>query len=132
MDIRNITPGSNLSADRLRSESRDKINQVEKSSSTQNNAEDAPTPKDRVEISDAGQVASADLSPEAVVQLRMARRALSELPTLSDDRAAAIKERVENGYYSESAQIRSTARGIVYEMLGMPPEQAPPPSADEE
>lgn len=130
MDIRNVNSGSNLPPDRLRSESRDQIDEVEKSSSTQNDAEDTPRSHDRVEISDAGQMASTDLAPESVAKLHMARRALDVLPALSADRAADIKERVENGYYSEPEQIRSTARGLLNEMMSMPPEGSPP-STDE-
>ena len=123
MDIRNVNSGSNLPADRLQSEPKDNVNQVEESSSTKNDTDDTstPTPQDRVEISDAGQMASADLSPE-VMKLHMARRALENASPLSPERVAEIQERVQTGYYSEAGQIRDAARNIVHELLGMPPE----------
>lgn len=122
MDIHNVNSSSNLPPDRLRSEARDKVHQGEESSTPQNDPDGTPTPQDRVEISDAGQMASTDLSPEAVIKLREARRALHDLPSLSADRAAELAERVQNGYYSDAQQIRRTARGIAHELMGQPPE----------
>lgn len=124
MDIRNINSGSNLPADQLRPDSRDKVDQVEKSSTAENDTEDTSTstPQDRVEISDAGQMARVDLAPDEVAKLRMAHRALNDLPPLPSDRIDELKERVEDGYYSQPDQIRSTARGLAQELLGMPPE----------
>lgn len=124
MDIRNVNPGSNVPADRLRSESNDKVNQVEESSSAENDTEDTsrPTPQDRIEISDAGQMANVDLSLDEVMKLRMARRALHDIPPLSPDRITDIKERVRAGDFNQPKEIRKVARGFVNEMLGVPPE----------
>lgn len=124
MDIRNINSGSHLPTDRLRSESKDDVDQVEESSSAQNDTDDTsnPVPQDRVEISDAGQKASVDLSPDEIAKLRMARRALHDISPMPPERAGEIRERAEAGHFSQPEQIRNTARNIVHEMLGMPPE----------
>lgn len=124
MDIRNVNSGSNVPADRLRSDSNNSVDQVEEASSVENDTDDASTstPQDRVEISNAGQMANVELAPEDVMELRMARRAMEELPPLSPDRIADVRDRINTGYYSQPEQIRSTARNMVQEMLGIPPE----------
>ena len=123
MDIRNVNSGSNMPPDRLRSDS-SQVDQVEKASSVENETDDssASTPQDRVELSDAGQIASVDLASNDVMELRMARRAMYDLKPISSDRVAELRDRIGTGYYSQPEQIRETARGMVYELFGMPPE----------
>lgn len=122
MDIRNINSGSSMSPDRLRPDP-NKVDQVEEASPVENDTDDAAasTPQDRVEISDAGQMASVDLTDD-VMELRMARRAMYDLAPITSDRAAELRDRVESGYYTQPEQIRDTARGIVQELFGLPPE----------
>lgn len=126
MDIRNINSGSNIPADRLRPDSGNKVDQVEEVSPVENDPEDASTstPQDRVEISDAGQMASVDGTTGDVMELRMARQAMVNLPPLGADRIAEVRDRIGTGYYSQPEQIRSTAEGIVRELFGAPPADA--------
>lgn len=123
MDIRNVNSGSNVPSDRLRSDL-NKVDQVEEASSVDNETDDSSSsiPQDRVELSDAGQMASVDLAADDVMELRMARRAMYDLPPLSSDRVAELRDRVGTGYYGQPEQIKETARGIVAELFGMPPE----------
>lgn len=123
MDIRNVNSGSNIPPDRLRPDA-GQVDQVKEASPVENDTDDtsAAPREDRVEISDAGQVASVDLDGSDVMELRMARRAMYDLPPLGSDRIAEVRDRIGDGYYSEPEQIRETARGIVSELFGMPPE----------
>jgi len=126
MDIRNVNSGSNIPADRLRPDSGNKVDRVEEVSSVENDTDDASTstPQDRVEISDAGQMASVDVAAGDVMELRMARQAMYNLPPLGADRIAEVRDRIGTGYYSQPEQIRSTAEGIVRELFGSPPADA--------
>ena len=126
MDIRNVNSGSNIPADRLRPDSGNKVDRVEEVSSVENDTDDASTstPQDRVEISDAGQMASVDVAAGDVMELRMARQAMYNLPPLGADRVAEVRDRIGTGYYSQPEQIRSTAEGIVRELFGSPPADA--------
>lgn len=123
MDIRNVNSGSNLSPDRLRSEP-NQIDRVEEASPVENDTDEASSsiPQDRVELSDAGQMASVDLAADDVMELRMARRAMYDIPPISSDRVQELRDRIGTGYYSQPEQIKETARGMVAELFGMPPE----------
>ncbi len=125
MDIQNVNPGSNISADQLRSAQAERAGSVEEVSRTQEVSESTSrSTEDRVEISDEGraaQASSAELRPD----VEQARKAMLDIPPLDPKRAEDIFKRVQAGYYSQPNSISMIAENMASEMLGEAPAESP-------
>lgn len=122
MDIQNINPGSNISADQLRSGTAEEANSVERVSRTEEVSESTKrSAEDRVEISEEGRAAQQTNGTDAHPDLEKARKAMLDIPPLSPSRAADIFKRVQAGYYSQPRSIDMIAENIASEMMGEPP-----------
>lgn len=78
------------------------------------------TPEDRVTISEEGRARlAADAARADATQA--GREALDALPEMSEARAAELRARVENGYYSQPEQTRAVAERLADELRGKAP-----------
>lgn len=68
---------------------------------------------DHVEISEAGRASHAEHSGARAREVEYARTALRHAPGLDAERAAQIKERVEQGYYSQDDVIAQVAERML-------------------
>ena len=71
--------------------------------------------KDSVEISEAGRAAASDAQTR---ELGFAKKALESVPTLSADRAAEIRGRIESGFYTKPEVVSAVAGRITDELRG--------------
>ena len=125
MDIQNINPGSNISADQLRSGKAEEANSVEEVSRPKEASESTSrSSEDRVEISEEGRAAQAN-GVDAHPDMEKARKAMLDIPPLDPKRAEDIFKRVQAGYYSQPKSIGMIAENVANEMLGEPPAEAP-------
>jgi hypothetical protein len=67
--------------------------------------------KDRVEISEAGRKALAG-STHSASEIDFARKALAETPSLSDERVAQIRARLQEGFYLTKEAQDVVAAGL--------------------
>ncbi|MEX2400054.1 MAG: flagellar biosynthesis anti-sigma factor FlgM [Rhodothermales bacterium] len=75
--------------------------------------EAAQTTSDRVELSD-----KAKTSTPSSEELTFARNALQNVPELSADRTAEIKDRIQTGYYSNPDTLQTIAERLGNELAG--------------
>ena len=92
------------------------------SARTEPASEATPVSKDRVEISDAARAALADEQNREARDLAFAQKALKSLPSLSENRAADIANRIKNGYYNKPDAIKQIAQHLNTTLTGNVPE----------
>lgn len=73
--------------------------------------------QDRVEISEAGRKAQAG-DIKGTAELDFARKALLESKSLSDERVAQIRSRLQEGYYQQKAVTEGIAEGLERDLKG--------------
>ncbi len=88
-------------------------------------------PEDRIELSDVvrGRLPHTRKGRE----IAFARKALDALPSLSEERMAKIRERMDNGFYARPEVMHKVAGRLADEMQGFPPQPDDlfPPVSDE-
>ena len=93
-------------------------NRVTEESRNRSNATQAPEPAgDRVEISEAGRRASA-VGAHSASEVEFARKALAEVKPLSDERAAEIRARLQEGFYLKQEAADVVAAGLAATLFG--------------
>ncbi|HEX7072011.1 MAG TPA: hypothetical protein VF190_14455 [Rhodothermales bacterium] len=88
--------------------------QTSATSEVKKQAQSAQAPesaKDRVEISEAGRKALAG-SARSASEIEFARKALAEVPPLSDERIAQIRARLQEGFYLTKEAQDVVAAGL--------------------
>ena len=75
----------------------------------------APQAEDRLELSDAARAAHGERQQQ-VSDLAQAREALDSLPGLSEERAAQIRTRLEEGYYTRPEVASRIAERLTAEV----------------
>lgn len=115
MNIRDLNINGNR-PDALRSNAAAETNRVENgANAAQSQSASAPAPAtgDRVEISPEARAAAGAAAPEDVT---FARKALLGIPPLSEDRAADILKRVQEGFYSQPEPLKAIASGLANDL----------------
>ena len=114
MNIRNINLGTERT-DAYRQNSVTDAAKTGRGGNAQNAGQSSENvARDRVEISDAARAALAEQA--ASNDLLVARKALMGIPPLSENRAADILTRIQNGYYSQPDVLRQVAEKIGSEL----------------
>lgn len=117
MNIRDLYTPSTNRADQIRNGSVAGTTRPDSAGSEQTKAIQPVAPvRDRVEISDAARAAAAE--HEKTRQLDFAKKALLGMPPLSQERAADILKRVQEGYYSQPEVIDQVAAKVVPDLTG--------------
>lgn len=71
---------------------------------------------DRVEISDKARSALAEARQSE--ELSFARKALDNVPSLSEERIAELKDRIQSGHYQQPDVLGEIAKGAASELSG--------------
>ena len=119
MSIRDISPLSTRHADHL---AKKPVTETQTGSSadarTKGPSVQSPeAARDRVEISEAGRKAQAG-SVHSAAELDFAKKALAEAQPLSEERAAQIKARLQEGYYLTREAADVVAAGLAATLKG--------------
>ena len=77
----------------------------------------AASASDSVQLSDAARAQQAEAAAQKA-EVEQARAALNDLPGLSDDRVAELRQRVEEGYYDRPDVIAATAERVAQALTG--------------
>jgi hypothetical protein len=118
MNIRNVNLGSER-ADAYRANPVAEVARSGAGGGTQHANDVKAAIQDRVEISDAARAALSRQS--GAPEVDFAKKALQELPPMSEKRAANILERVQNGFYSQPDVLLQIAERMSAD-LGVPAE----------
>ena len=73
--------------------------------------------QDSLAISEAGRKAL-EASRKQAMELDMAREALQQVDTLDEARLAEIKERLENGFYTQPDMLENIASRVMTDLTG--------------
>ena len=121
MDIRNIASSGLQGAPPIQPTSPGEAGKTE-SGAPASHPSGAPSarPQDRIELSDVvrGRLPNTQRGRE----IAFARKALQELPPLSEERLAKIQDRMESGFYSRTDVLQKVADRLAGEAAGEPPE----------
>jgi hypothetical protein len=85
-------------------------------------SETTSVPQDRVEISHAARTALADEQNRQTRDLAFAQKALKSLPPLTENRAADIFKRIQEGHYNQPDAIKEIAQHLHTALTGTEPE----------
>lgn len=120
MNIRDIQSGP-VRAEQSRTEALGNTNKVVPGSQVPQEDAASAAPKDRVEIS-AAALAAASENTQAQ-ELGFARKALLGIPPLSQERAADILQRIQEGFYSQPEVVKQVSSELTSAFLGASAEE---------
>lgn len=120
MDIRNIAASGLQGATPIQPASPGEAGKTEAGAPARQTSAAPPSPpRDRIELSDVvrGRLPNTERGRE----IAFARKALQELPPMSEERLAKIRDRMESGFYSRPEVLRKVAGRLADEVKGEPP-----------
>ncbi|WP_457651517.1 hypothetical protein [Rhodocaloribacter sp.] len=121
MDIRNIAASGLQGAKPLQPTSPGEAGKTDAGAPARQTSAAPPSPpRDRIELSDVvrGRLPNSERGRE----IAFARKALQELPPMSEERLAKIRDRMESGFYSRPEVLHKVAGRLADEVKGEPPQ----------